>query len=84
MPGKVGVLRMQQSGRWAVIRPDHDPVEITGGEVFRVEVNGRLRATRMEFRHHSKPAPNGEPGKYYSIDDYQLREGMRAAIGRGE
>jgi hypothetical protein len=67
-----GILRMQSSGRWAVCRPGHDPVEVMSGDLFRVEVDGELRLTRME-------EVWGEG--YYSIDLYPLREGMRAAIG---
>ena len=49
MTEKVGVLQMQPSGRWAVCRPGRAPVEVTSGEVFRIEVAGELRPTRMEF-----------------------------------
>ena len=45
------------------------------GELFRVEVDGELRLTRME-------EVWGEG--YYSIDLYALRDGMRAAIGGAE
>jgi hypothetical protein len=75
MSEDVGTLRMQPSGRWAVCRPGRDPVEITSGEVFRVEVVGELRVTRMEHQH-------GEG--YYSVDGFPLHDGMRAAIGSGE
>jgi hypothetical protein len=71
----VGTLRKQASGRWAVCRPGRDPVEITSGELFRVDVDGELRFTRMEHLY-------GEG--YFSIDGYKLRDGMRAAIGVGE
>ena len=40
--------------------------------LFRVEVEGELRLTRME--HLWSKA-------YYSVDGYKLRGGMRAAIG---
>jgi hypothetical protein len=40
MSEKEGVLRMMASGRWAVYRPGRLPVEITSGELFRVEVAG--------------------------------------------
>ena len=53
MAEKEGVLRMQPSGRWAVCRPGQEPLEITSGEPFRVEVDcGKgLQLTRMEYRH---------------------------------
>jgi hypothetical protein len=70
-----GVLRMQSSGRWAVCRPGRDPIEIMSGALFRVEVDGKLRLTRME-------EVWGEG--HYSIDLYPLRDGMRAAIGASE
>ena len=72
MSEKKGSLRMQSSGRWAVCRPGHDPVEILSGALFRVEIDGELRVTRMEHL-WSKG--------YYSVDGYKLRDGMRAAIG---
>jgi hypothetical protein len=73
MSEKEGILRMMASGRWAVCRPGQDPVEITSGEPFRVDVEGELKLTRMEF----------DEG-YYSIDHYSLRDGLRAAIGELE
>ena len=71
---KEGTLQMQSTGRWAVVRPGRSPVEITSGEVFRVEVSGELMVTRMEFQ-------PGQPGEYYSVDGYRLLNGLRAAIG---
>jgi hypothetical protein len=73
MSEKEGILRMMASGRWAVCRPGQEPVEISSGQLFRVEVAGELQPTRMEF----------DEG-YYSIDDYPLRDGLRAAIGGHE
>ena len=75
MAEKEGVLQMQPSGRWAVCRPGREPVEITSGELFRVEVDGAkaLRLTRMEHSRHE--------GGYYSFDGYPLRDGLRAAFG---
>ena len=72
MTEKEGILQMQPSGRWAVCRPAQSPVEITSGELFRIEVDGELKVTRMEFRHSSV-----ETKGYYSIDGYQLRDGAR-------
>jgi hypothetical protein len=62
---KEGTLQMQSSGRCAICRPGYDPIEITSGDVFRIEVPGEtgLRRTRMEHM------------------DYNLRDGLRAAIG---
>jgi hypothetical protein len=78
MAGKEGVLRMQPSGRWAVCRPGQEPIEITSGEPFRVEVDGakELQLTRMEYRNLRRGG-----GEYFSVDDYQLRDGLRAAVG---
>jgi hypothetical protein len=60
-------------------------VEITSGELFRIEVDGELRPTRMEFRHFTGPLKGreyrGQPGEYYSIDNNHLTNGLRAAIG---
>jgi hypothetical protein len=46
------------------------PVEITSGELFRVELAGELKSTRM-----------GYDDGYYSVDSYPLRDDLRAAIG---
>jgi hypothetical protein len=73
---KIGILRMQPSRRWAICRPGHKPDEIRSGDAFRLEVGDVLRITRMEYAHHA--------GGYYGIDGYELRNGMRAAIGSGE
>jgi hypothetical protein len=51
MSEKEGILRMMASGRWAIYRPGHLPHEITSGELFRIEFQGELKLTRMEFRH---------------------------------
>jgi hypothetical protein len=72
MSEKEGTLRMMASGRWAVCRPGREPVEITSGELFCVEVDGELQLTRMESTAN---------GRYYTIDGYPLRDGLRAAIG---
>jgi hypothetical protein len=73
---KVGILRMQPSRRWAIVRPGHDPVEISSGELFRVEVDGALQVRRMEYAHDGRG--------YYAVGGPELRSGMRAAIGSGE
>ena len=49
MTEKEGVLQIRPSGRWAICRQGRPPVEITSGELFRVEVAGELKVTRMEF-----------------------------------
>jgi len=63
MEGKEGILRKQTSGRWAVCRTGREPVEIKSGKVFRVEVDGVLRVTRM--RHTPRRG-------YYAADGYEL------------
>jgi hypothetical protein len=72
MTEKEGTSRMMASGRWAVCRAGRAPVEITSGELFRIEVAGanELQLTRMEFR-----------CGYYTVDGYPLRDGLRAALG---
>ena len=74
---KEGTLQMQPSGRWAVCRPGHAPVEITSGELFWVEVSGEMKPTRMEFWHIAGAR------EYNSVDNYPLHDGLRAAIGAG-
>ena len=81
MTDKEGTLQILSSGRWAICQPGREPVEISSGEMFRVEVAGKegLQLTRMEFRRNTNKLPLG----YYSIDLYPLRDGLRAAIGIG-
>jgi hypothetical protein len=80
-----GVLQLQLSGRWAIVRPGRVPVELNSGDVFRIEVNGEMKPTRMEFRHFAGPMKGrllrGHPGEYHSVDGYLLRNGIRAATG---
>jgi hypothetical protein len=73
---KVGVLRMMPTRRWAICRPSHEPVEITWGELFRVEVaDGVLEVRRMEYA----------PGRgYYVVGGPELLDGLRAAIRASE
>lgn len=71
----IGTLILLDSGRWAVVARDREPYEITSGEVFAVDVAGVLRKTRMEF------ARGSSGGRYVSVDDFPLREGLRAAVG---
>jgi hypothetical protein len=66
-----GTLNRMLSGSWAVCRSGKSPIEIKPGVVFRVEVNGKMCPTRMEFE--------DERG-YYTVDGYQLRSGLRAAL----
>jgi hypothetical protein len=75
MTEKVGILRMMASGRWAIYRPGRPPVEIRSGDLFRIEVAGakELKLTRMEYDQIDR--------QFYSIDDYPLRDGLRATIG---
>ena len=70
---KEGTPQKQASGRWVVCRPSRAPIEITGGELVRVEVDGKLEVTRMEFGH----APGGGDG-------YHPEDGVRPAIGGGD
>ena len=74
-----GILHMTQSGRWAVCRSGQSPIEISSGSVFSVEVDGKMRSTCMQYRHHQ-----GGGGEYYSVDGYAPRDGMRASIVRGD
>jgi hypothetical protein len=73
MSDKDGTLQMQPSGRWAVCRLGHDPVEITSGELYRIEVDGKLQVRRMDYA----PGWRG----YYAVGGPPLCAGMRAVIG---
>jgi hypothetical protein len=80
-----GVLRLQSSGRWTICRPGEPPFEIKSGDRFRIEVDGELKVTRMEFRHYTGKMKArelfGQVGEYYSADGYHLRDGVHAGIG---
>jgi hypothetical protein len=41
---------LRPSGRWA-IHPRREPVEITSGDLFRIEVGGELHLQSMSLRH---------------------------------
>ena len=79
-----GVLRLQPSGRWAICRLGEPPFEITSGDRFRIEADGELKLTRMEFRHFTGTMKArelfGQAGEYYSAERYHLRDGLRARI----
>jgi hypothetical protein len=81
MTEKEGMLQMQPSGRWVVCRPGRAPVEVTSSELFRVEVAGAPKLTRMQFRHFTGPLKGreyrGHTGEYYSVDGCHLRDGAR-------
>jgi hypothetical protein len=81
-----GTLYLQPSRRWAVCRPGRYPVEIASGEPFRVEVPGKdgLQLTRMEYRQKETFGGVVQLAGHYSVDDFELRNGLRAAIGSGE
>ena len=82
---KEGVLQLQPSGRWAICRPGESPHELKEADAFRIEVAGELKPTRMAFWHFSGPLKGrehrGQSGEYYTVDDYPLQNGLRAAIG---
>jgi hypothetical protein len=83
---KVGTLRKQPPGRWAVCRPDRIPAEVTAGKQFRIEVprGGGLKLTRMEYRQSTGPLAGrdypGQLGEYYTTSGYPLHDGLRAAL----
>jgi hypothetical protein len=58
------------------VPPGQAPVEITSGEVIRVEDPGKegLHRTRMER----------DAQGYYSVHGYYPHDGLRAAIGSGK
>jgi hypothetical protein len=67
---------MQPSRRWAICRPRREPLEITSGELFHVEVDGKLQIRRMEYAH--------DGCGYCAVGGPELRSSMRAAIGSRE
>jgi hypothetical protein len=61
------------AGRWAVCRTGRSPIDIMDCDDFCVEVEGKMRPTRMEFENHRG---------YHSVDGYELKSGLRAALVR--
>ena len=78
---------VQSAGRWAVCRPGRAPVEITSRELFRIEVNGELKVTRMVFRHFIGPMKDrelwGQTGKSYLVDGKEQRPGYAGYLSLG-
>ncbi len=71
-----GILCMLPSGRWGVLYAGQEPEEITSGDQFYIEVpgSGAMTMTRMEYgRIHGR-------GQYYSVDNCELRQGLRAQV----
>ena len=68
-----GTLNKMLSGSWAVCRSGKNPIEIKPGDAFRIEVDGRMRHTRMEF---------DDDRGYHSVDGYMLTSGSRVALAR--
>lgn len=72
MKDKIGTLNILPSGRWGIFYPGEMPDEITSGDQFYIEISGTgsMELTRME----------SGSGRYYSIDGYTLRPGLRASF----
>lgn len=72
-PGRLAIL---PSGRWGIFYPGELPEEITSGDQFYIEIpgGGAMELTRMEY------ARIDGRGQYYSVDGYQLRDGLRALL----
>lgn len=71
-----GLLAIMPSGRWAVTYAGEMPEEITSGDQFYIEVpgSGSMTMTRMEY------GRIGGRGQYYSVDNCELRPGLRALL----
>jgi hypothetical protein len=74
MTDAIGVLSMNDLGRWEIIREGRVPYELSSGSSVLVEVDGVLRLTSVEYEHDGRGG-----GQYYSVDGYQLAGGLRAA-----
>ena len=72
MSDAIGILSMNDLGRWEVVREGRMPYELSSGSRVLIEVDGVLRLTRIEYAHDAG-------GQYYSVDNYQLAGGLRAA-----
>ena len=74
MTDAIGVLSMNDLGRWEIIREGRVPYELSSGSKVLLEVDGVLRLTSVEYVHDDRGG-----GQYYSIDSYRLAGGLRAA-----
>jgi hypothetical protein len=72
-------MKLNASGRWEIYVGKMSKHEVTSGDVIFVEVEGEneLQPTRIEFAHDERGG-----GRYVSIDDYPLWDGMRAEVRR--
>jgi hypothetical protein len=75
MPEKEGTLCQQPSGRWAIICPGRSPVAIGEGEVFELEVGGRMKLACMERRRR----PDGTD-EWVAAQGCELRDGLHAGF----
>jgi hypothetical protein len=66
-------LRQLPSGQWAIAAPGRAPVAIIEGEVFEIEVGGKMKLARMERRRR----PDGTE-MWVTAQGYKLRAGVRA------
>jgi hypothetical protein len=71
---KEETLRLQPSGRWAIICPGRLPVAIVEGEVFELEVAGKMRRARMKHR----------DGRWFTTEGYLLADGSAPASSMAE
>jgi hypothetical protein len=67
------LCRLPASG-WAIVAPGRSPVAIVEGEIFEVEVRGKMRRARMERR---------RDGQWVTAEGYELRDGARAGFYDG-
>jgi hypothetical protein len=72
MTANEGTLCQQPSGRWAIICPGRSPVAIVEGEVFELEVAGKMKLARMERRRGTN--------EWVTAQGYELRDGLRAGF----
>jgi hypothetical protein len=66
------------AGGWAIAAPGRAPVAITEGEVFKIEVAGKMNLARMERRRR----PDGT-SEWVTAQGYELRDGLRAGFFDG-
>ena len=70
MSDAIGILSMNDLRRWEIVQGACP--ELSSGSRVLIEVDAVLRLTRIEYAHDAG-------GQYYSVDNYQLAGGLRAA-----
>jgi hypothetical protein len=74
-----GKLCRLPAGGWAIAWPGLEPVDIPAGEIFELEIAGKMKLARIERRRR----PDGTD-EWVTAQGYELRDGLRARFYDGQ